>query len=529
MVARSVHPVLHETRELGRVARYSKLFPATSVDPALASQPVSVWSFPLPRSIVAWFAVCWGLFLVAALVVGAMLIALYKETTSQRTERAAANLGRACEAVLRELHGPPSGGGSGAAASDYVSSVTRALEPFAGVEGGIWKASSGSLAYAFPSYEGSGQKTDLPQAEEPTIRQVVETAIIARRPVEWKRDARSQIMLIQACPFPDGEAAAWTMTRVVTVGGRPFLLATTGLAFLLIVLLGSAALLGRVLWRWSQRLRTVESALATGAEDLPVLQSTGQRDLDRIVRAINGAGAKAREFRRRTESLQKRVAEGERLAALGRVAAGVAHEIRNPISAMRLKAENALASEANRRRSTDALHVVVEQVGRMDQLLQKLLRSVQRSEIKRQPVTDIREFLAAHASLFCEQAGKRPISVEVPDHRAPVEFDTAAIGGALDNLILNAIQNSNDGAPIVLRAEIEGGRLRLSVSDVGHGVPETIRDHLFEPFATGRPDGTGLGLAIVREVAEAHGGSARVQHRDDGTTFTMDIPIGPQQ
>jgi len=141
----------------------------------------------------------------------------------------------------------------------------------------------------------------------------------------------------------------------------------------------------------------------------------------------------------------------------------------------------------------------------------------------------MREFLAAHASLFREQAGRRPISVDVPDSFASVEFDTAAVGGAFDNLILNAIQNSHDGAPIVLRAEIEDSRLRLSVSDAGRGVPEGIREHLFEPFATGRPDGTGLGLAIVREVAEAHGGSARVQHRDDGSTFTLDIPIGPHQ
>jgi hypothetical protein len=460
-----------------------------------------------------------------------MLIALYKETTSQRTERAAASLGRACDAVLHEMRTPTPGGSSAAAEPDYLSSVIRALEPFAGVEGGVWKASTGSIAYAFPSYEGSGQKTDLPQAEEPTIREVVETAILARRPVEWKRDARSQILLIHACPLGDGETgiAVWTMTRVITVGGRPFLLATTGLAFLLIVLLGSAALLARVLWRWSQRLGTVEAALASGAEDLPVLQLTGQRDLDRIIAAINGAGAKALESRRRTESLQQRVAEGERLAALGRVAAGVAHEIRNPIAAMRLKAENALANKTDQSRSTDALQVVVEQVGRMDHLLQNLLRSVQRSEIRRQPVMDIRAFLGAHASLFREQAGRRPVTVDVPDNSAPAEFDAVAIGGALDNLILNAIQNSHDGTPIVLRSEIEGGWLRLSVSDAGYGVPESIREHLFEPFATGRPDGTGLGLAMVREVADAHGGRACVQHRNDGTTFTLDIPIGPHR
>jgi signal transduction histidine kinase len=353
----------------------------------------------LPRSIVSWFAVCWGLFLVAALVVGAMLIALYKETTTQRTDRAATSIARACDAIVREA------GSSGAtdratAQADYAVAVDRALASFPGVEGGVWQSGLGSLAYAYPTYEGSGQKTDLPQAEEPTIRQVAETSASARRPFEWRRDSRSQVLLISACPMADSAAdtTAWAMTRVVTVGGRPFLLATTGLAFLLVVLLGSAALLGRVLWRWSERLRTVEAALSEGAEDLPVLELTGQRDLDRIIEAINGAGTKAAEARRRTVNLLQRVADGERLAALGRVAAGVAHEIRNPIAAMRLKAENALANESDRSRSTDALQVVVEQVGRMDQLLQNLLRSVQRSDIKRGPVTDVHGFLVEHAA-----------------------------------------------------------------------------------------------------------------------------------
>src|ERR1700745_1560277 len=140
---------------------------------------------------------------------------------AKQTAGAAASLGRACDAVLREIRVPPSSGSNVAAQPDYSSSVTRALEPFAGVEGGIWKASTGSLAYAFPSYEGSGQKTDLPQAEEPTIRQVVETAIIGRRPVEWRRDARSQILLIQACPLAGGGAgmAGLTMTRFADAVG----------------------------------------------------------------------------------------------------------------------------------------------------------------------------------------------------------------------------------------------------------------------------------------------------------------------
>jgi signal transduction histidine kinase len=166
----------------------------------------------------------------------------------------------------------------------------------------------------------------------------------------------------------------------------------------------------------------------------------------------------------------------------------------------------------------------------MDQLLQNLLRSVQRSDIKREPVTDIRKFLAEHAALFREQAGRRTITVGCPQRFAtPVSFDKAQIGRALDNLILNAIQNSGDRAPIAVRVDIVGNELHLSVADAGNGVPPAIREHLFEPFATGRPDGTGLGLAIVREVAEAHGGRVTLEHRSDGTTFTLELPAGEQR
>jgi hypothetical protein len=152
---------------------------------------------------------------------------------------------------------------------------------------------------------------------------------------------------------------------------------------------------------------------------------------------------------------------------------------------------------------------------------------VQRSAIERETVADINSFLADHAALFREQAGRRTITVDCPPHLAtPVMFDKAQIGRALDNLILNAIQNSDDGTQIVLRAQTTLHDLSLSVADAGNGVPQAIRAHMFEPFATGRPDGTGLGLAIVREVVEAHGGRVMLEHRSDGTTFTLELPAG---
>ena len=79
------------------------------------------------------------------------------------------------------------------------------------------------------------------------------------------------------------------------------------------------------------------------------------------------------------------------------------------------------------------------------------------------------------------------------------------------------------GRHIHLAAERFEDRLVFSVADTGTGVTEALRKNLFEPFATGRPDGTGLGLALVREIAEAHGGSVRVVHRSDGTTFVLEL------
>lgn len=471
----------------------------------------------MPRSIVGWFAICWGVFLAGAVAVGIMLVALYKETTSQRTARAAAGLLRACEAIGHES-------AEGLAPDD--TRVARALAGFAGVEGGLWSQASDFGPYAFPTYEGGGRKTDLPQAEEPSIRAVAVRAFASNRPVEWRRESSSQTLLITACPVRSlGGTIAWAMTRVMTVGGRAFLLAASALALLAAVLIGSALLLGRVLWRWSVRLGAIEAALASGNDvDLPQIEATGQRDLDRIVAAINGAGLKAAASRRRSEQLAARVSENERLAALGRVAAGVAHEIRNPIAAMRLKAENALARPADRARTESALNIVVEQISRMDRLLQDLVHSVQRPHPRRREISDLGELLTQRAVLFREQAGQRRI--EIGDVApVPIALDSDQIGRALDNLLLNAIQNSSDGTTITLGADRCGDRLRLVVRDHGAGVPAELRTRLFEPFATGRADGTGLGLAIVREIAQAHGGRATFEPHRDGSSFALELPI----
>jgi signal transduction histidine kinase len=347
-------------------------------------------------------------------------------------------------------------------------------------------------------------------------------------PVDRRYDARSQSLLLHACPMPGPEpgVAGWTMTRVVLVGGPAFARAAAAVGALTAVLLGSAAWLGWLLLGWSRRLRRIEEALASPAEgEIPLLPPTGQRDIDRIVRAVNEASRRVAEARRAASAAASRAASAERLAAIGRMAAGVAHEVRNPIAAMRLKAENALLSR-DPDRMARALNLVLDQVGRLDALSTKLLASARGDDALLAPAqTDLTALLTGRLDLFREQAEAAGVQLEAsPPPREPAWLDAGLMTRALDNLVLNALQNTPAGGRVTLAVTRRGDTLVLEVADTGRGVPETIRPNLFEPFVSARPEGTGLGLALVREAVKAHSGVVRALHRPEGTTIQIELP-----
>jgi len=488
------------------------------------------------RSIIGWFVVCWSAFLLSSVIVGLLLLSLYRQTTTEQVRRASAAVAHGCDAIAARYQflaagtsSPPSDLRTPELVRGLAGTVQIALRDLPGVEGGIWQTEQGSLAYAFPTYEGTGEKTDLPPAEEPQIRDVADTSALDGVPVDRRSDTQSQVLLLHGCPLtgPIRHLSAWTMARVVTAGGSSYVQAMAGLGVLLVVVLGSAAWLGRLLFGWTGRVRRLETALATGTDELPRLDPTGQSDLDRIIDAINRAGSRLADARKESEALAHQVAENQRLATLGRVVAGVAHEIRNPIAAMRLKAENAIAAGHDVARKDQALRTIIEQIGRLERLLRNLLSSVQRAKPILTPVKDVVGFLSERVDLFREQAAAHGLALRVEGETINAALDSARIGQAIDNLVLNAIQNTPSGGCIAVRAEQLADRIVFSVADTGQGVPEDVRAQLFEPFVTTRPDGTGLGLAVVREIAEAHGGIARAIHRPDGTTFIIELPWRP--
>jgi signal transduction histidine kinase len=314
------------------------------------------------------------------------------------------------------------------------------------------------------------------------------------------------------------------MTRTFTAEGPAYNQLLTGLAVLVLTIFGSAVWLARLLFSWSRKIALLEEILGKdkrGSADLPTLPRTGEQELDRLVDALNNTGETlARERQRATAA--------ERLAAVGRLASGLAHEIRNPIAAMRLKAENALASGDDLRKAK-ALEAILQQVGRLDALLRDLLEMTHASEPKLAEV-ELSPFLKSVVESHRELAVAKGLFLEGgigEQHHLLARFDPFQMQRALDNLILNAIQNTPTGGRVTVDALRNGEMLRLRVSDTGPGVSEELRGRLFEPFVTARPDGTGLGLAIVREIARAHRGDARLAASTSGASFEIEVPWQP--
>jgi signal transduction histidine kinase len=471
-----------------------------------------------------------SLLVIAAAAAGLLMLGLFRQSATARVERVNAELARACEAISSSYRFYQSGWKNTGSASQATfeaglpTVVQAALRRQAGVEGGIWDAERGPLAYAYPTYEGSGPKTDLPAAERSRIEAINHIAARDERLTSQQYSSASQTQLLTACPLsgPIPNLTAWTMTRVTTFAGRAYAQLMTGIAVLLVSVVAAAALLLRLTLSWRDHIAIIRTQLAAGdAADMPVLRLTGERELDQIVSALNDALTRLARARQEAETLSSKVATAQRLAAIGRVTAGVAHEIRNPIAAMRLRAENALAKGPERYR--EALGAILEQIARLDRLLRRLLNVTEPEQAKLQPVL-IAGLLQSCLDEVSELARSRQVRLKHSSSVTAAELDPQLMHLALENLLMNAIQASPADGLVEISAHTREGQLVLCVIDEGTGPPPEVRERLFEPFVTGRPDGTGLGLSIVREVAEAHRGSVSFRTAERRTVFEMILP-----
>lgn len=226
--------------------------------------------------------------------------------------------------------------------------------------------------------------------------------------------------------------------------------------------------------------------------------------------------------------LERRLAHGERLAALGRMAATVAHEIKNPLSAIKsiaqvMREDDALAVEYTR-----DLDLIVGETDRLSRSVTQLLNWSRGSAIADAPA-NADEIVRDVLRLFRHEADERKIEI-VQSESIKVTLDgarTAALRDALSNLLLNALQATPAGKTIEIETRVCDDDYVVHVTDGGAGVPAGLRERIWEPFFTTKQRGTGLGLAIVRKRLEEVGGSARLvtEKNRAGACFESRLPV----
>ena len=228
------------------------------------------------------------------------------------------------------------------------------------------------------------------------------------------------------------------------------------------------------------------------------------------------------------KSLREEVERNQRLATVGRLAAGVAHEIRNPLSS--IKGFATYFKERYREVPEDQhiADIMIQEVDRLNRVVTQLLEFARPVSISRKQIS-LKEFIVDSLKLVERQAAENGVSVEadLPENGAAAHLDPDKLNQVLLNLYLNAIEAMTDGGRIIvsLEKDEQKNRVEIRVSDTGSGIPESELSHIFDPYFTTKPTGTGLGLAIAHNIIQGHGGEIHTESRiGGGTTFRILIP-----
>ena len=227
-------------------------------------------------------------------------------------------------------------------------------------------------------------------------------------------------------------------------------------------------------------------------------------------------------------SLRQEIAKNQRLATVGRLAAGVAHEIRNPLSSIKGFATYFKERYADNAADTQTATIMIQEVERLNRVVSQLLDFARPVTIKRQEI-NVARFIAASLERIEHQLKEKAIvvSTRIADDTLAIYADADHLAQVLLNLYLNAIQAMEDGGQLTIIAEPESsGMLLLQIRDTGSGIANEELAHIFDPYFTTKATGTGLGLAIAHNIITAHRGRISVDSRPgQGTTVTIALPL----
>lgn len=306
---------------------------------------------------------------------------------------------------------------------------------------------------------------------------------------------------------------AWGVTTVSILGG------IAGLMFGYTV----ARLLTRSIHKLRIQIHDVAGKLSPETPEVMVQQNEGfsglheaLEDLDERIVAIIG----------QLHHRETQMVRSEQLASLGKLAAGVGHELRNPLTSVKMLVQTGLEEDGILSRND--LKIIESEVRRMERSLQTFLAFARLPKPERRLV-ELNDVLDCTLDLIGGRAKRQRVMVTVDTLNGDIEFvvDKAQLQQVLVNLAINALDAMPNGGSLTLRTQLAGGGVRIDVIDNGVGFSDEALANLFQAFSSSKDTGVGLGLVICRRIIEEHNGAISAQHTPGGgATFTIWLPLG---
>ncbi len=439
---------------------------------------------------------------VGAVMSALSLLALWRVlslTTEGRIERARDGLVTELELLARTS---PALGKEALATTPQSSLI--------GMRGGFWDGQhSESALYGLPQEWRSAVMSTLTQAKE---RQAL--TVLERR--------QGQSTLLVAARPGQGPLLAWASVKVLPSIHHRFWLTVVIVLALATAILFTSAVGASV--SFLRSANDLHRCLVQLGEDLSTpVPRLRIRELSEVGDGIAQLAQSLRQAREEQSRMAQKLAQKDRLVALGRVVAGVAHEVRNPLASIKLRLDLAAVAEPLPPLAASAISHSAAEIARLDRLVADLLLVAGR-HLGPRKLTSLTQLVKARAETLSPWAAQRDVRFVI---RASADcstvLDPESVARAIDNLLRNAVEASPSGHSVHIHVRQDRELVWVRVEDEGDGVPRP--SELFEPFFTTKPEGTGLGLPISRSIARAHGGDvsyARVPAADtaadDGTT-----------
>ncbi|MEP6896429.1 MAG: ATP-binding protein, partial [Chloroflexota bacterium] len=241
--------------------------------------------------------------------------------------------------------------------------------------------------------------------------------------------------------------------------------------------------------------------------------------------------ADLRSYVKRVEDSQMALLRAEKMAAAGRLTASIAHEVNNPLQSVQNCLHIAGREDVSPEKRKEYFDLAREELERLMKTMQRMLDYYRPGAAKVERV-DILELLKHVLSLTSQQLGQHHIEVTTnfPDSLPPIYVVNSQIQQIFFNLILNSLDAMSGGGTLTIEARAVENGVEMLFEDSGPGIPEELRNNIFEPFYSTKDGGTGLGLTVSYNIVTAHGGTLDlIDGRDTGACFRLFLPMGDKQ